>query len=71
MAQKFLNRPEVGAGIEHVSGKCMTKRVRMNLQPLGKPADVPIDDVADAAYREPSAAAVKEHGLRRGPVSHS
>ena len=40
MAEQFLNRPQIGPGIEEVRGKRVAKRVRADVMKMSTPLDV-------------------------------
>ena len=66
--QQFLDGAQIGAGTEHVGGKSMSQRMRMNLQSLGQVPDIAIHEVSHAAAGQPRSPEIQEHGLRRRRV---
>ena len=66
MPQQFLDGTQIGPGIQHMSGKRMSKRMRMHFQPLGKLSDIAIDDVPYASAGQPATTHIQENRLAFG-----
>ncbi len=56
MAEELLDRTQVGSGVEHVGGECVSQSVRMHVESLGQADDMPVDDAGDSPCRQPAAA---------------
>src|SRR5580704_15527038 len=64
VAEQFLNRAEISAIGEQVSGKRVPQRMRMKV-PIGiYQAHVFLDDAADGTLREAAAGIIQEDGFR-------
>ena len=60
VAEHLLDRPEIGAGVEKMSGKGVADRVRRDLLLQGGAADVLVQEVAHRPIAEPFPVAINE-----------
>ena len=71
VAQQFLNRTEVGAGVKHVRGERMAER--MHPEPIATDrVEHAVDDALDSPRRQPPPSPAQENGptVAPGPRDH-
>jgi hypothetical protein len=65
VTQQFLDGSQVSSGTEHVRCKCMPECMRMNFQPLGKAADMTVNNVSDAPPGQSPAPPIQKQAFPR------
>ena len=63
MAEHFLNRPQIGSGIEQVRCKRVAQTVRSQMLPQAAPLELGQEDAVHGTAREPTASSVPEQSV--------